>query len=100
MLLGASRATAAEFSFFLAIPTMLGATTLSLAKHGLAFTGEQWAVLAVGSVVSFVTAYIAIAGLMRYIQTKNFRIFGHYRIVLGAIVLLYLLTLGKDVELP
>ncbi len=90
MLLGGARAAAAEFSFFLAIPTMLGATALKLAKHGLGFTGHQWMLLAVGSVVSFLVAYVVIAGFMRYIQRRSFAVFGYYRIVLGAAVLLLL----------
>ena len=88
MALGADRKTAAEFSFFLAIPTMLGATALKLLKNGLIFTGVQWGALAVGSVVSFVVAYAVVAFLMRYIQRHDFKVFGYYRIVLGAIVLL------------
>ena len=94
MLLGASRAAAAEFAFFLAIPTMLGATTLSLLKHGLDFTGEQWAVLAFGSIVSFLVAYVAVAGLMRYIQRRDFQPFGYYRIALGLAVIAYLAVYG------
>lgn len=90
MLLGASRPVAAEFSFFLAIPTMLGATTLTLAKRGANFTSLEWTVLAIGSVVSFAVAYASIAFLMRYIQRHDFRLFGYYRIVLAAIVLLTL----------
>lgn len=87
MLLGASRVAAAEFSFFLAIPTMCGATAYKMLKHGLGFSGEQWAVIGVGSVVSFVTAYAVVAGFMGYIQRRNFKPFGWYRIALAAIVL-------------
>jgi len=88
MILGTSRAAAAEFSFFLAIPTMLGACVYTIAKSGLIFTSEQWALVAIGSVVSFATAYVAVAFLMRYIQRHDFTAFGIYRIVLGGIVLL------------
>lgn len=91
MLLGTSRVVAAEFSFFLAIPTMLGATTLTLVKQGLTFTGHQWALLAAGSGVSFVVAYGVVAGLMRFVQHHRFTLFGWYRIVLSAIVLAGLL---------
>ena len=91
MLLGLKRPAAAEFSFFLAIPTMMGAFTLSLLKHGVGFTPHQWAVLALGSVVSFIVAYASIAFLMRYIQRHSFAVFGWYRVVLGAIVLALLL---------
>lgn len=90
MLLGAARAAAAEFSFFLAIPTMLGATALKLLKHGVAFSGQQWMLLAVASVVSFLVAYAVIAAFMRYIQRRSFAVFGYYRIILGAAVLLLL----------
>ncbi|MFP4501384.1 MAG: undecaprenyl-diphosphate phosphatase [Candidatus Hydrogenedentota bacterium] len=93
MLLGASRPAAAEFSFFLAIPTMLGACTVSLAKHGLSFTTQQWALLAVGSVMSFIVAYVSIAFLMHYIRRHDFQLFGWYRIVLAAVVIA-LLTAG------
>lgn len=89
MLLGASRAVAAEFSFFLAIPTMLGATVLTLFKLSAGFTSDQWLALAVGSLVSFLTAYAVIAFLMRYIQSRDFKPFGYYRIVLGVVVLWY-----------
>ena len=89
MVLGASRVAAAEFSFFLAIPTMLGATLLTTAKHGLGFTPQQWAVLAVGSAVSFAVAYGVIAGLMTYIRRHDFRVFGYYRIALGLLVIAY-----------
>jgi undecaprenyl-diphosphatase len=87
MLLGASRPAAAEFSFFLAIPTMLAATGYTLAKHGLGFTGEQWAVIAVGSVVSFFVAWASIAFLMSFIRRHSFALFGYYRIVLAGVVL-------------
>jgi undecaprenyl-diphosphatase len=87
MVLGASRSAAAEFSFFLAIPTMLGATTLTIYKHGLSFTGQQWGLLAVGSLVSFLVAYAVIAFLMNFIRRHTFVIFGWYRIALGAIVI-------------
>ncbi|MFC4804447.1 undecaprenyl-diphosphate phosphatase [Filifactor villosus] len=88
MLLGTSRTTAAEFSFFLAIPTMLGATLLKVIKVGLAFSGFQWALILFGSVVSFVVALLVIKKLMLYIQKHNFSLFGYYRIVLGTVVLL------------
>ncbi|MBI1320602.1 MAG: undecaprenyl-diphosphate phosphatase [Candidatus Hydrogenedens sp.] len=90
MALGASRAAAAEFSFFLAIPTMLGATALKLLKGGLGFTGEQWALLVLGSVISFVVAYASIALFMRYIQRHSFIPFGVYRIALALLVLVAL----------
>ena len=88
-LLGASRYVAAEFSFFLAIPTMLGASLLKLVKTGFAFTGFEWLVLGVGSVVAFVVSVIVIKLFMDYIKMHDFKAFGYYRIVLGIIVLLY-----------
>lgn len=91
MALGASRMAAAEFSFFLAIPTMVGATALTVYKRGLAFTGEQWLVLAAGCVVSFLVAYAVVAVLMNYIRRHDFRPFGYYRIVLAVAVLAYFL---------
>ena len=91
MVLGASRPAAAEFSFFLAIPTMLGATAFTLMKSGLQFNGHQWGLLGVGSVVSFLVAYAVIAAFMRWIRTRSFAAFGYYRIALGALVLLLLL---------
>ena len=89
MILGLSRPAAAEFSFFLAIPTMVGATTYKLWQSGLAFDRQQWTVLAVGSVVSFAVAYAVVAWLMRYIRNHDFSIFGWYRIALGLLVLAY-----------
>ncbi len=87
MALGSSRSLAAEFSFFLAIPTMLGATVFEIGDVGLSFTSEQWGVLSVGCVVSFAVAYGVVAFLMAYIRRHNFRPFGYYRIVVGVIVL-------------
>ncbi|MDH7568350.1 MAG: undecaprenyl-diphosphate phosphatase, partial [Armatimonadota bacterium] len=90
MALGAGRAAAAEFSFFLAIPTMLGATALTLAKGGVAFTSHEWALLGVGSAASFLVAYAVVAAFMGYIRRRNFIPFGYYRIALGMVVLLSL----------
>ncbi len=87
MALGASRVAAAEFSFFLAIPTMLGATALTVLKHGVAFTAEQWTILALASLVAFAVAYAVVAGLMNYIRRHSFAPFGWYRIALALVVL-------------
>ena len=95
MLLGASRVAAAEFSFFLAIPTMFGATAFEILKNGLHFTGQQWAVVAVGSVVSFAVAYAVVAAFMNYIRRHDFKPFGYYRIVLSVLVLGYFLFLRR-----
>lgn len=92
MLLGTSRFVAAEFSFFLAIPTMFGASCLKVLKfvlHGNQLTTSEAAVLGIGVFVSFVVAYLAIKFLMRFIQHHDFKIFGWYRIVLGLVVLAY-----------
>ncbi len=88
MTLGAGRRAAAEFSFFLAIPTMFAATGYKMFKQGFAFTGEQWALLAVGSAVSFAVAYAVIAAFMGFLRHRSFEAFGYYRIALGALVLL------------
>lgn len=92
LMLGASRSVAAEFSFFLAIPTMVGATTYKVMKNGLEFTSHQWTLIAIGSVVAFVVAYAVVAFLMAYIQKHSFSVFGVYRIVIGVVVLLLVAT--------
>ena len=90
-LLGTSRTVAAEFSFFMAIPVMLGASALKVVKYflldGYAFTAQQWLVLAVATVVSFVVSLLVIRGLMAFIKKYSFKPFGWYRIALGAVVL-------------
>jgi len=89
MLLGLTRKNAAEFSFFLAIPTMVAASAYSLYKTGFKLTGMEWVTLATGFIVSFLVAWVVIAGFMKFIQRKDFTLFGYYRIVLGIFVLLY-----------
>ena len=92
ILLGVSRSAASEFSFFLAIPTMLGASALKLVKYlleGLIPTGMEIGVLLTGCVVSFLVSLFVIRSLMEYVRKHNFSAFGVYRIVLGALVLLY-----------
>ena len=92
ILLGVSRGAASEFSFFLAIPTMLGASALKLIKfvlEGAKVTGLELGVLAVGCVVSFLVSLVVIKGLMAYVKRHSFKPFGIYRIVLGILVLLY-----------
>lgn len=88
LLLGLSRAVAAEFSFFLAIPTMFGATLLRLLKHGLTFTPEEWKLTLVGCVVSFVVSYVVIKWFMAYLKKRDFKLFGIYRILVGILVFL------------
>ena len=88
LLIGVSRTVAAEYTFFLAIPVMFGASLLKLVKFGFHFTGEEAAILIIGMIVAFVVSLIVIKFLMGYIKKHNFIVFGWYRIVLGAIVLL------------
>lgn len=89
ILLGCSRTVAAEFSFFLAVPVMLGASGLKLVKYAGLLAGPSLITLLVGTAVAFVVSLCAIRFLMRYIQTHTFKPFGVYRIVLGVVVLLY-----------
>ena len=89
LLLGVSRAVATEFTFFLAIPAMFGASAVKLIHFGLSFTAMQLFLLILGMVVSFAVSIVAIKFLMRYIKKHDFKVFGYYRIVLGIIVLLY-----------
>lgn len=89
LLLGISRTVAAEFTFFLAIPVMFGASLLKLLKFGIAFSAAEWTILAVGMVVAFVVSVVVIRFLMGYIKKNDFKVFGWYRIVLGMVVLLY-----------
>ena len=82
----------AEFSFFMAIPTMLGASGIKLLKFfltGVGFAGSELAVLLVGCLVSFLVSLLVIRGLMNYVRNHSFSAFGVYRIILGAAVLLY-----------
>lgn len=89
MLLGASRFVATEFSFFMAVPTMLGASGLKLLKAGFGFSGFEWAVLGVGSLVAYVVSIVVIKFLIDYIRKNDFKSFGYYRIALGFVVLAY-----------
>ena len=89
ILIGTSRFVAAEFTFFLAIPVMFGASLLKLLKFGFVFTSMELTILLVGMVVAFVVSILAIKFLMGYIKKHDFKAFGYYRIVLGIIVLAY-----------
>ena len=89
LLIGVSRTVAAEFTFFLAIPVMLGASLLKIVKFGFSFTGAELTVLILGMVSAFLVSVIVIRFLMGYIKKHDFKVFGWYRIVLGAAVLLY-----------
>ena len=97
ILLGASRSAAAEFSFFMAIPTMLGASGIKLLKFfltGVGFAGSELAVLLVGCLVSFLVSLLVIRGLMNYVRNHSFSAFGVYRIILGVVVLVYFALAG------
>lgn len=91
LLLGVSRTVAAEFTFFLAIPVMFGASLLKLVKFNFAFTGIELTILLVGMLVAFITSMFIIKFLMSYIKKHDFKVFGWYRIVLGIIVIFYFL---------
>lgn len=89
LLIGVTRTVAAEFTFFLAIPVMLGASLLKIVKFGFDFKGMEIAILLTGMVSAFIVSVIVIRFLMSYIKRHDFKVFGWYRIVLGAAVLLY-----------
>lgn len=93
LLLGVSRGVAAEFTFFLAIPVMLGASLLKLIKFGVVFTSLEGIVLIVGIIISFIVSLFVIKFLMDYIKKHDFKVFGWYRIVLGCILLLNVLLI-------
>lgn len=88
LIIGVARTVAAEYTFYLAIPVMLGASFLKLLKFGFHFTGMEIAILLVGMVVAFVVSMFVIKFLMNYIRKHDFKVFGWYRIVLGIIVLI------------
>ncbi len=91
MLCGVSRPAGAEFSFFLAIPVMLGASFLKLLKFGFAFSMWEIIILAAGTLVAFITSLVAIRFLVSFVRRHSFAVFGYYRIVLGVLVLGYFL---------
>lgn len=89
LLIGVSRTVAAEFTFFLAIPVMAGASLLKLVKFGFNFTAQELIILIIGFVVAFLVSIVVIKFLLKYIKRHDFKVFGWYRIVLGVAVLLY-----------
>lgn len=91
IMFGASRTVAAEFTFFLAIPVMFGASLLKILKFGFMFNSSEIVILLIGMLVAFLVSILAIKFLMNYIKKNDFKAFGWYRIVLGIIVLLYFL---------
>ena len=88
LLIGVSRETAAEFTFFLAIPVMFGASLLKLLKFGFAFSAAEFGFLMLGCIVSFGVSIFAIKFLMGYIKQHDFKVFGYYRIALGVLILI------------
>ena len=88
LLLGVSRAAAADFTFFLAIPVMFGASLLKIVKYGLAFTGQEFIVLVVAMIVAYAVSMVVIKLLLKFIKKHDFKVFGWYRIGLGVLVLL------------
>lgn len=94
ILLGTSRYIAAEYSFFLSIPVMFGASALKLVKFGFSFNGMEIAILLTGMIVAFAVSVLAIRFLMKYIKNNDFKAFGWYRIVLGILVIGYFVLFG------
>ena len=91
IIFGVSRGLATEFTFFLAIPVMFGASLLKILKFGLTFTGTEISVLLIGMIVAFIVSMISIKFLTDYVKKHDFTVFGWYRIILGIIVILYFL---------
>lgn len=98
LLLGASRYVATEFTFFLAIPVMFGASMLKMVKFGFNYTGSEIVILIVGMLTAFIVSILSIRFLLRYIKRNDFKAFGWYRIALGIIVIAYLLLVGDPVK--
>jgi undecaprenyl-diphosphatase len=97
LMIGVSRTVAAKFTFILAIPVMAGASLLKIVKYGFRFSGGELILLGTGMLVAFLVSMVIIAFLMSYIRKHDFRVFGWYRIVLGALVLLYFLVMKAPV---
>ena len=97
LLIGVSRSVAAEYTFYLAIPVMFGASVLKIIKNGLSFGAMGYVTLFVGMVVAFIVSLFVIKFLMGYIRKNDFKVFGYYRIVLGIIVLAYFIFSGAQV---
>jgi undecaprenyl-diphosphatase len=89
IMIGVSRPAAAQFTFIMAIPVMLGASLIKILKYGLFFSGMELAILLTGMIVAFLVSVLVIRFIMRYIKTHDFKIFGWYRIILGIIVIIY-----------
>lgn len=89
MLIGTSRELAMEFTFFLAIPVMFGASFLKLLKYGLSFSGIELGILLTGSMVAFLVSLVVIRFCMNFVRKHDFKVFGYYRILLGSLILMY-----------
>ena len=94
LLFGASRYVATEFTFFLAIPVMFGASFLKMVKFGIHYTGDEVLILVLGMVTAFIVSILSIRFLLSYIKTNDFKAFGWYRIVLGIVVIAYMFFVG------
>ena len=91
MILGCSRSVAAEFSFFLAIPVMVGVSLLKIVTNDYVMTGVEWSLLITGMITAYVISLASVKFLMNYVRNHDFKVFGWYRIVLGIIVIAYTL---------
>ncbi|MCX8065044.1 MAG: undecaprenyl-diphosphate phosphatase [Candidatus Hydrogenedentes bacterium] len=89
LIFGASRTVAVEFSFYLAIPTLAGASFLRIFKHGIDFTPNEWMLIIIGSVISFLVSYIVIIFFIEFVKRKGFSLFGWYRILVGVIIIFF-----------
>ena len=97
LMIGVSRKVASKFTFILAIPVMFGASLLKIAKYGFRFSGYEMLILGIGMLVAFLVSILIITFMMNYIRKHDFRVFAVYRIILGALVLLYFCVLKKPV---
>ena len=89
IIIGCSRELAAEFSFFLAIPVMFGVSLLKIVTNDYAMTGGEWGLLLIGMAVAYIVSMLAVKFLVDYVRRHDFKVFGYYRIILGAVVILY-----------
>jgi len=88
--LGLGRSLITEFSFLLAVPTMLAATVYDIYKSGFSFSSSEWGTISIGFIVSFITAFLVIGWLIKYVKTHTFKVFGWYRIILGFLLIIAL----------
>ncbi len=95
LIIGVSRVAAAEFTFFLAVPVMLGLSFIKLLGFGFSFTATEIAVLLAGTLTAFLVSLAVVKALMNYVKRKDFKVFGYYRIILGAVILIYYAVLSR-----